>query len=205
MFDAIISGIGKIKKLNDLKNLRDSGDLSFDEFSTMKYLLMYGPGELVEFEYFKRTGSSIGSSLNDFWEGKTDSEAYFAERHVLANAPGPQIRFSKRLAPRSSNVGYKKNANKVKQEQTNWGFKITKDFMNSIKKVDKNLQGRILQAITTITMSPKTIMGDTIKPLTGDLNGYWRYRIGDYRLIYKPVGKWSEILLISFAARGSVY
>ena len=77
--------------------------------------------------------------------------------------------------------------------------------MNSIKKVDKNLQGRILQAITTITMSPNTIMGDTIKPLTADLEGYWRYRIGDYRLIYKPVEKWNEILLISFAARGSAY
>jgi len=205
MFDAIISGIGKIKKVNDLKNLRDGGDLSLDEFSTMKNLLMYGTGESVEFEYFKRNKSSIDSSLNDFWEGKTDSEAYFAERHVLANAPGPQIRFSKRLAPRSSNVGYQNNANKVKQEQINWGFKITKDFMNSIKKVDKNLQGRILQAITTITLSPNTIMGDTIKPLTGDLNGYWRYRIGDYRLIYKPIEKWSEILLITFSSRGAAY
>jgi len=204
MFDAIISGIGKIKKVNDLKNLRDGGDLSFDEFSTMKNLLMYGSGESVEFEYFKRTKSGIDSSLNDFWEGKADSEDYFAERHAIANT-SVNIRFSKKLSPRSSNVGYKKNANKVKQEQTNWGFKITKDFMNSIKKVDKNLQGRILQAITTITMSPKTIMGDTIKPLTGDLNGYWRYRIGDYRLIYKPIEKWSEILLISFSSRGSVY
>ena len=42
MLDAIISGIGKIKKVNDLKNLQARGDLSFDEFSTMKYLLMYG-------------------------------------------------------------------------------------------------------------------------------------------------------------------
>ena len=115
MFDAIISGIGKIKKVNDLKNLRDGGDLSFDEFSTMKNLLMYGTGESVEFEYFKRNKSSIDSSLNDFWEGKTDSEDYFAERHVSVS----QIRFSKRLAPRSSNVGYQNNANKVKQEQIN--------------------------------------------------------------------------------------
>ena len=30
------------KKVNDLKNLQVRGDLSFDEFSTMKYLLMYG-------------------------------------------------------------------------------------------------------------------------------------------------------------------
>ena len=77
--------------------------------------------------------------------------------------------------------------------------------MTPVKKIDKYLQGRILQALLQIILNPNTIMGDTNKPLTRDLEGYWRYRIGDYRLIYKPVEKWSEILLISFAARGSVY
>ena len=77
--------------------------------------------------------------------------------------------------------------------------------MSSIKKMDKKLQGRILEAITKITLSPTTSSGDTIKPLTADLEGYWRYRIGDYRLIYKPVEKLREILLISFGSRGSAY
>ena len=77
--------------------------------------------------------------------------------------------------------------------------------MNSVKKIDKYLQGRILQALLQIILNPNTIMGDTNIPLTRDLEGYWRYRIGDYRLIYQLVEKWSEILLISFAARGSAY
>ena len=205
MLDAIISGIGKIKKVNDLKNLQARGDLSFDEFSTMKYLLMYGRGDSVEFECFSRNKSNLESSLNDFWEGKIDAKDFFAERHT-SYVSG--IRFSKKISRPSKALSYSKRTpvNKPKPPiEKNWGFIITKDFMNSIKKVDKNLQGRILEAITKITLSPKTIMGDTIKPLTGDLEGYWRYRIGDYRLIYKPVEKLSEILLISFAARGSVY
>ena len=77
--------------------------------------------------------------------------------------------------------------------------------MSSINRIDKKLQGRILEAITKLTLSPITSTGDTIKPLTGDLEGFWRYRIGDYRLIYKPVEKFREILLISFSSRGSVY
>tara|TARA_B100000809_G_scaffold135066_1_gene132688 strand:+ start:161 stop:781 length:621 start_codon:yes stop_codon:yes gene_type:complete len=205
MLDAIISGIGKIKKVNDLKNLQARGDLSFDEFSTMKYLLMYGRGDSVEFDYFSRNKSNLESSLNDFWEGKTDAKDFFAERHT-SYVSG--IRASKRTLKPSGALSYSKRTpvNKPKPPiEKTWGFKITKDFMNSIKKVDKNLQGRILEAITKITLSPKTIMGDTIKPLTGDLEGYWRYRIGDYRLIYKPVEKWSEILLISFSSRGTVY
>ncbi|SVB62781.1 uncharacterized protein METZ01_LOCUS215635, partial [marine metagenome] len=95
MLDAIISGIGKIKKVNDLKNLQARGDLSFDEFSTMKYLLMYGRGDSVEFEFFSRNKSNLESSLNDFWEGKTDAKDYFAERHT-SHVSG--IRFSKRLS-----------------------------------------------------------------------------------------------------------
>ncbi len=77
--------------------------------------------------------------------------------------------------------------------------------MSSIKKIDMNLRGRILVAITDINLSPTTSQGDTIKPLTADKKGFWRYRIGDYRLIYQPVEKLREILLISFSSRGSAY
>ena len=89
--------------------------------------------------------------------------------------------------------------------EKDWGFKITDQFMRSTKKLDKTLEGRILEAIMKLRSSPTTSSGDTIKPLTGDLEGFWRYRIGDYRLIYKPVEKFREILLISFSSRGSVY
>ena len=69
MLDVIISGISKIKNIKDLK---DRGYLSFDEFSIMKDLAMYGRGDSVEFDYFSRNKSNLVSSLNDFWEGKID-------------------------------------------------------------------------------------------------------------------------------------
>ena len=190
MLDAIISGIGKIKKVNDLKNLQARGDLSFDEFSTMKYLLMYGRGDSVEFEFFSRNKSNLESSLNDFWEGKTKSKDFFAE-----------AKKQRQLLAGSSSLRH----SKIKVSQRAWRLIITENFMSSIKKIDMNLRGRILVAITDINLSPTTSQGDTIKPLTADKKGFWRYRIGDYRLIYQPVEKLREILLISFAARGSVY
>ena len=215
MFDTIISGISKIKKNYDLNDLKVRGYLSADEFSIMKDLAMYGSGGSVEFEYFTRgTFSNLESSLNNFWEGKTDAKDYFAERHIRYGiSHSKSIRFSKKPRRSPSNIDQTIEISEEFitaskggiQRQTDWGFKITDQFMSSIKKHDKKKKGRILEAITKITLSPKTIMGDTIKPLTGDLEGYWRYRIGDYRLIYKPVEKLSEILLISFAARGSVY
>ena len=207
MFDAIISGISKIKKNYDLNDLKVRGYLSADELSIMKDLAMYGSGESVEFEYFYRgTFSSLESSLNDFWEGKTDSKDYFAERHIRSGiSHSKSIRFSRKIGRPPSNIDQTIKASKVLKRQKDWGFKITDQFTSSIKKHDKKIQGRILEAITQISLSPTTSQGDTIKPLTADKKGFWRYRIGDYRLIYKPVEKFREILLISFSSRGSVY
>ena len=84
-------------------------------------------------------------------------------------------------------------------------FLFSDTFTKSIARIDKNLQGRILEAITKIGKSPVTAVGDTIKPLTGNLKGLWRYRIGDYRLVYDPGEDGRRITLISFESRGDVY
>ena len=226
MFDSIISGIRKIKKINDLKDLKDRGYLSFDEFSIMKDLAMYGSdvsgygrSPFYSLEYFKRgTGVELQRSLEDFWAGKTDSTDFFAE---IKYGKG-EVRFSKKRSSvkseGSSSVDFKSEvSSSVDEPKINmskkispispnrWGFVITEQFMSSIKKIDRKLEGRILEAIIQLSSHPTTPQGDTIKPLTADKKGYWRYRIGDYRLIYKPVEKFQEFLLISFAARGSAY
>ena len=86
-----------------------------------------------------------------------------------------------------------------------WQFGMTNDFKEDITRIDRKIQGKILEAITNLTRRPLQIVGDTIKPLTGKYNGLWRYRIGDYRLIYRPLENKQKIDLLSFKARGSVY
>lgn len=86
-----------------------------------------------------------------------------------------------------------------------WYIGMTNDFIRSLRNVDKKMQGRILDALKDICDQPTVAKGDTIKPLSGDLNGLWRYRIGDYRLTYKPDHESKHVLLLSFASRGSAY
>jgi len=86
-----------------------------------------------------------------------------------------------------------------------WYIGFSNEFVRSIAKIDKKKQGRILEAISKITVSPIEMKGDTIKPLTGDLNGLWRCRIGDDRLIYFPDVEERKIVLIIFSNRGAVY
>ena len=47
--------------------------------------------------------------------------------------------------------------------------------------------------------------GPNIKRLHGELEGLYRYRLGDYRLIYEVRQGELIILLIQFASRGNAY
>lgn len=86
-----------------------------------------------------------------------------------------------------------------------WYIGFSNEFVKSIAKIDRKKQGRILEAIGKITSEPVEIKGNTIKPLTGDLNGLWRCRIGDDRLVYFPDIEGRKVVLITFSARGAVY
>ena len=86
-----------------------------------------------------------------------------------------------------------------------WYIGFSNEFLKSISKVDRRNQGRVLEAIRKIGDAPITIVGDTIVPLTGNLAGLWRCRVGNDRLIYFPHPKSQRITLISFGSRGKIY
>lgn len=88
---------------------------------------------------------------------------------------------------------------------TPWAIAFTPTFQKSIANIDKKIQGRILMVILELAQNPLILLGDTIKPLAGEKKGLWRYRLGDYRLIYEPDEKTLKVVLLEFAARSSVY
>ena len=90
-------------------------------------------------------------------------------------------------------------------EPSTWSIAFTPTFQKSITNIDKKLQGRILLALSELSEFPVSLLGDTKKPLTGELKGLWRYRLGAYRLIYEPDEKTLKVILLEFSARGSSY
>lgn len=88
-----------------------------------------------------------------------------------------------------------------------WRIGFTAQFRKDVGALDRKLQGRILEILQEVSgySLPFRTKGDTFKPLKGDLIGYWRYRIGDFRLVIKPIVAESEIDVITFSARGAVY
>ena len=94
---------------------------------------------------------------------------------------------------------------RVEESAPVWSLGVTKNFKKDIDGIDKNMRARIFAAILELSENPTQLRGDTVKPLAKELEGCWRYRIGDFRLVYRPNNAARNIALIAFAARGSIY
>jgi len=80
----------------------------------------------------------------------------------------------------------------------------TANFDNSFKKLDKSVQRQIKKWIDNhlIDVEDPKAFG---KPLVGNMARYWRYRIGDYRLLVEIKNKELIIVMINIGHRSSIY
>lgn len=80
----------------------------------------------------------------------------------------------------------------------------TKEFDKTFKKLDSSIQKQIKRWIDNHlknTDDPKSYG----KPLIGEKKGYWRYRIGDYRLIVEIDDNKLIIVMINIGHRKNIY
>jgi mRNA-degrading endonuclease RelE of RelBE toxin-antitoxin system len=85
-------------------------------------------------------------------------------------------------------------------------IKMSSEFIKNLDHLkDTNFQGRVLKAITKLLDNPINTKGDTVKKLSGEFEGKWRYRIGDFRLIYMPDQLSHTIILLAIRPRGTAY
>ena len=79
-------------------------------------------------------------------------------------------------------------------------------YLNSVeedlKKLDKSTARKILNRIEAYLACDPKELG---KPLKGEFQGYWRYRWGDYRVIYKISEREILILVLRISNRKDAY
>lgn len=71
-----------------------------------------------------------------------------------------------------------------------------------LKQLDRATAKKMLVRIETYLASEPKRLG---KPLKGEFQGYWRYRWGDYRVIYKISEREILILILRISHRKDVY
>ena len=158
--------------------------------------------ELLSFFYRENIAlDSIGSPRTV----EPSVEVDFARVDVTDTIIDKNVRYS--LVPekkRSSGVTAFRTPHAVDRDES-WMSIFTRQFKKNMTVLDKKLQGRAMEAILEISDNPLQARGDTVKKLSGSLIGMWRYRIGDYRLVYEPLPKIFKIFFIDIGSRGGVY
>ncbi|MBD5441038.1 MAG: type II toxin-antitoxin system RelE/ParE family toxin [Treponema sp.] len=72
-----------------------------------------------------------------------------------------------------------------------------------LAKLDNSVKKRILDYMDEVAnLSDPRSKG---KMLVGDLKGFWRYRVGDYRLICRIHDEELEILVVEIGHRKEIY
>jgi len=79
-----------------------------------------------------------------------------------------------------------------------WHEKAVKD----LKKLDKETSRRIIDKVKN-HLSKKPIK--LSKPLKGRFQGLFRYRIGDYRVIFVPDYEKRQLLVLAVSHRKNIY
>lgn len=85
-----------------------------------------------------------------------------------------------------------------------WTVRFTERARKELKKLDCTAQGRITAYLETHvagTENPKRFGG----ALHGDKRGYWKYRVGDYRVICSIDDGLVVVLVLNVGHRREVY
>jgi len=87
-----------------------------------------------------------------------------------------------------------------------YDFKIaeTKNFQKIKQRIDQKLYDKIVNIVyPQLKLNP--YFGINIKKLKGKFEGYYRYRIGNYRLFYLVENEKVLIIITDFRHRQSAY
>ena len=85
-----------------------------------------------------------------------------------------------------------------------WRIEFLPDAVKELKKLDRSMARRIITTLEEriATLDDPRTLGSA---LTGDHAGYWRWRIGDYRVVARIEDERVVIIVVRVAHRREVY
>jgi mRNA interferase RelE/StbE len=84
-----------------------------------------------------------------------------------------------------------------------WQVATTATFDEAVKRLDRAVAKRVLKYLATLaTLDHPRARG---KGLSGNRAGYWRYRVGDYRLVVAIAESEMTVVALDVAHRSVIY
>ncbi len=88
---------------------------------------------------------------------------------------------------------------------TSWKIEVKPTAEKYYLKLDKNTRNRIKKALQELEKEENPLFHRNVKPLTGQLHGDYRLRIGDLRLLFTPDKNKKIISIYAILPRGDAY
>lgn len=88
-------------------------------------------------------------------------------------------------------------------KEEDWEIVLTRPAEKTYKKAPKSIRGRLENCFGSLEQDPKS--GNNIKALTARLKGLYRYRVGDWRVIYRLKEEKKIVEVIAILPRGDAY
>lgn len=82
-------------------------------------------------------------------------------------------------------------------------LRLTREALRVYESVDAVLLKKLHRCFDILRQDPYTHPNS--KRLTGVLSGYWRYRVGDWRVVYQVQEEPQQVIIITIAHRSQVY
>ncbi len=86
-----------------------------------------------------------------------------------------------------------------------WKIEIKPTAEKSYLKLDKKTRKRIKKALQELEQEENPLSRNNVKPLTGKLQGDYRLRVGDWRLLFTPERNKKIIYIYAILPRGNAY
>ena len=77
---------------------------------------------------------------------------------------------------------------------------LTKSFLRELKNLPEDVRERVLKAIDDVLVSP--FLGVKLR---GELEGFWRWRVGKYRIIYMINHESKLVIFLDVGLRKTIY
>ncbi|MCX5846287.1 MAG: type II toxin-antitoxin system RelE/ParE family toxin [Deltaproteobacteria bacterium] len=87
----------------------------------------------------------------------------------------------------------------------NWTVKVSSKAEHYFNKLDRVLKERVKKELLKLSGYENPLSHENVKPLTGDLHGFYRLRIGNYRIIFALIKETKIIGVVNIAPRGDAY
>jgi mRNA interferase RelE/StbE len=87
----------------------------------------------------------------------------------------------------------------------NWTIKFSSQAEKYYKKLPKQVRQKTKNSLTELGSSTYPLFHKNVLPLSGELHGFYRLRVGEYRIIFSILEKEQIIAIVNFYPRGDVY